>query len=181
MVGTEDWQERIGIVLRSAHDAESPEGKALAFLRAARIARRYAPEEVEGILGQAYVADSSSSVAAATVRGAAWWTPTAPTTSSRANARCSIRISDPKARADLAFRFGVRWALRHQNVDQGMPLVEEALKLDPGHEAAFAFLKDVYGTREGNWERVLDLAERCRRASRGARPPRRTYWPKLGS
>jgi tetratricopeptide (TPR) repeat protein len=53
----------------------------------------------------------------------------------------------------------VRWALRHQNIEAGTQLLEEALQLDPGHEPAFAFLREAYGTKEGKWERVATLAD----------------------
>src|SRR5262249_48791301 len=59
-VSPDDWQERIGFLLRTGHEASDGPQRAVAFLRAARIARRYAPEEMEGILGQAYGADPLS-------------------------------------------------------------------------------------------------------------------------
>ena len=62
-----------------------------------------------------------------------------------------------KARA--AYLFGSRWALRHQNLELGAQLVEEALKLDPAREEAFTFLRDAYGARGSDWERVISLAE----------------------
>ncbi len=68
-------------------------------------------------------------------------------------------VSDPHERADAAFRFGARWALRHQNPEVGSQLLEESLKLDPSRESAFAFLRDAYGTRGGDWDRVIGLAE----------------------
>src|SRR5688572_11504730 len=52
-VGPDEWQERISALLRSAHDAETSAGRGRAFLRAARIARRHAPSELEGILARA--------------------------------------------------------------------------------------------------------------------------------
>ncbi len=158
MVGTEDWQERIGVVLRTAHEAADAALKATAFLRAARIARRYAPEEVEGILAKAYTSDPQSLVAAALFEGLL-------ADANRADTILQVQqevlssIGDTGERAEVAFRYGVRWALRHQNVEAGTQLIEEALKLDPSHEPAFAFLRETWGTRESNWERVIELAE----------------------
>ena len=158
MVGTEDWQERIGTVLRAAHDSESSSGKAEALLRAARIARRYAPEEVEAILGRAYSSDPGSVVVAALYEGML-------IDASRTDAVVAMQrevleaVSDPKMRADLAFRFGARWALRHQNFEPAIALLDEALGLDPSHEAAFAFYRDLHGTRDGQWAQVAAKAE----------------------
>src|SRR4051812_15991859 len=42
-----DWQPQVASLIRSARDADTAEQKAEAFLRASRIARRFAPEEVE--------------------------------------------------------------------------------------------------------------------------------------
>src|SRR6185436_20564077 len=49
-VAADEWQDRIGQILRSAHQSSDRQGKVTAFLRAARLARRYAPDEVEGLL-----------------------------------------------------------------------------------------------------------------------------------
>lgn len=158
MVGTEDWQERIGTVLRAAHEVSTGSGKAETLLRAARIARRYAPDEVEGILGRAYSSDPGSVIVSALYEGML-------VEASRTDAVVAMQrqvldgIADAKARADLAFRFGVRWALRHQNLDAAVPLLDESLELDPTHEAAFAFYKDLNGTRDGQWAKVAAKAD----------------------
>ena len=44
-VGADEWQERIATLLREAHAAATPDGSSEIFLRAARIARRFAPTE----------------------------------------------------------------------------------------------------------------------------------------
>ncbi|MCK6592674.1 MAG: hypothetical protein L6Q76_34390, partial [Polyangiaceae bacterium] len=70
---------------------------------------------------------------------------------------------DPSGRARLylrAARIGVRWATRHQNTEIGAQLLEEALLHDPTNEAAFVFLRDLWGGKEGNWDKVLQLAEK---------------------
>ena len=59
------WQDRVGQLLRSAHEAREPSVKARLFVRAARIARRFAPEAMEGMLAQAYAADPANREAAA--------------------------------------------------------------------------------------------------------------------
>ena len=59
----------------------------------------------------------------------------------------------------LALAFGGRWVARHQNVEVGTRFLEQALKLDSSLEAAFHFLRDAYGKKGGDWNRVLGLAE----------------------
>ncbi len=54
-VTPDSWQDRLASLLRLAHSSDDSLSKSFAFMRAARIARRYAPEEVEGMLTQAYV------------------------------------------------------------------------------------------------------------------------------
>src|SRR5262249_50545975 len=78
------------------------------------------------------------------------------------------RILDSLAgaeRGSIAFKFGVRWATRHQNLEVGAQLLEESLMNDPTNEAAFSFLRDLYGVKEGNWDKVLQLAERLAAAN----------------
>ena len=77
----------------------------------------------------------------------------------RRSAACSTPSTGP-ARADVAFRYGVRWATRHQNPELGAQLFEEALEHDPGNEGAFAYLRDLWGTKQGDWDRVVKLAEK---------------------
>src|SRR5699024_3037010 len=49
-VGDGDWQPRMAGLLRASREASSSSERAALLLRAARIVRRFAPEEVEGIL-----------------------------------------------------------------------------------------------------------------------------------
>jgi len=106
-VGADEWQERIASLLRSAHEAGNTLERSAIFLRAARIARRFAPTEFEGILAQAYAADPSSASAAALYEGLlvdAQRTETILETQRDA----LKRIESPAAKADASFRFGAR-------------------------------------------------------------------------
>ncbi|MEB2322623.1 MAG: tetratricopeptide repeat protein, partial [Sorangiineae bacterium] len=156
--GPEDWQDRIGFLLRSAHQAEAPDAKSALFMRAARLARRYAPTEVEDLLAQAYRANPTSAEAAALYESLL---VEAQRTDGILQTQRALldATAQPAKKAELAFAFGVRWALRHQNVEIGAQLLEESLKLDPSRLAAFTFLRGEYGTRSGDWSRVLGLAE----------------------
>jgi tetratricopeptide (TPR) repeat protein len=64
-----DWQDRMGTLLRAAHSSDDVAKKASLFLRAARLVRRFAPEEAEGVLAQAYAADPTDHRVAATYEG----------------------------------------------------------------------------------------------------------------
>ena len=157
-VGADEWQDRVAALLRSAHDAPTPAQSSTLFLRAARIARRSAPSEYEGILAQAYAVDPASANAAALYEGLlvdAQRTDTILETQREA----LKRLDSPLAKADASFRFGARWALRHQNLEVSSQFLEDALRLDPNREPAFTFLKDAIGVRGGDWERVIRLAD----------------------
>ena len=157
-VGEGEWQERIAALLRSAHEAATAVDSSAVFLRAARIARRFAPTEYEGILAQAYAVDPASNSAAALYEGLL--VDAQRTEAILETQRDALkRIESPAAKADASFRFGARWALRHQNLEVGGQFLEEALRIDPTREPAFTFLKDAIGVRGGEWERVIRLAD----------------------
>ncbi|MEZ4226752.1 MAG: tetratricopeptide repeat protein [Polyangiaceae bacterium] len=167
MVGTEDWQERVGELLRGAHQASDAMSKAQMFVRAARVARRYAPGEVEGMLAQAYSADPAS-LAAATLYEALLVDEDRTDAIYEQQKFVLESIEDATTRSDVAFRFGVRWALRHQNAEVSGALFEEALRLNPSHEAAFNCLKEAWGAQGGDWSRVVTLAQQLAGSVSGA-------------
>jgi tetratricopeptide (TPR) repeat protein len=157
-LGADEWQDRMAELLRRAHAAESPAEKSAMFLRAARIVRRFAPEDAEGILGMAYAADPKNSAAAATYEGLL--AESQRSEKILETQREALKAStDTHEKATAAYQFGARWALRHQNVEVGTQLIEEALRLDPTREEAFTFLRDTWGTKGGDWERVVRLAD----------------------
>src|SRR6187551_1034864 len=154
----EDWQDRVGELLRTAHDSPSAAAKSDAFIRASRIAKRYAPTEFEGILAQAYSADPTNVKAAAIYEGLL--VETERTERILETQRESLKgISDAQAKAALSFVFGARWAVRHQNAEVSAQLFEEALRHDATLEPAFTFLKDTYGAKGGDYEQVIRLAD----------------------
>ncbi|MBN1609972.1 MAG: tetratricopeptide repeat protein [Polyangiaceae bacterium] len=165
-VGEEGWQERIAGLLRSAHESDDNSARASAFLRAARVARRFAPAEVEGILRQAYVASPTDIVVGSLWEGLLVEQERADII---AETQRSIveQTEDDAARADAALEFGTRWALRHQNPDMAATFLTQVLRLDPSREAAFVFLRDVYGTRDGDWGHVLDLVDEAIQSASG--------------
>ncbi|HMI87746.1 MAG TPA: tetratricopeptide repeat protein [Polyangiaceae bacterium] len=154
------WQDRVGQLLRTAHEAPDPSSRARLFVRAARIARRFAPEAMEGMLAQAYAADPADRAAAALYENLL-------VEAQRTNAileqqrQVLAGIADTAKRGDAALRFGTRWVTRHQNLEAGVELLQEAFAADPSNEAAFTFLREIWGTKEGNWERVVELLDRA--------------------
>ena len=152
------WQEHLGGLLRSANDESDPAAKARKLLRASRVARRFAPEEAEDMLSRAYAAHAADRQVAALYEGLL-------VDSGRFEAleqaqRQILQLSpDRGARASLAIAFGTRWVLRHQNLEIGARFLEEALRIDPGSEGAFLFLREAYGKKAGDWDRVLTIAE----------------------
>ena len=152
------WQGHVAALLKQAADAINPELRSRLFLRAARVARRFAPEQVEGLLEKSFRAMPTAKQAAALFEG---MLVERGETERLASIQREVieELPSPGERADLALTFGTRWVSRHQNVEIGSRFLEEALALDPSSEGAFHFLRDVYGKKAGDWDRVLRLAE----------------------
>ncbi|AKU99995.1 TPR domain protein, putative component of TonB system [Labilithrix luteola] len=152
------WQTHVQQLVRAASEAESGEGRSRLYLRAARIARRFAPDDVQDLLERAYSADPSNKQNAALYEGALAELGKLDHLEAL-QSRLLEGEGDIKARARLAHTFGARWASRHQNVDIGSKFLEESIRLDPENEGAFHYLRDAYGRKGGDWDRVLTLAE----------------------
>ena len=152
------WQEHLGQLLRSANDEGDPAAKARKLLRASRVARRFAPDEAEDMLSRAYASYAADRQVAALYEGIL-------VDGGRAEAleqaqRQILQLSsNRRARASLAIAFGTRWVLRHQNLEIGARFLEEALRIDADSEGAFLFLREAYGKKAGDWDRVLTIAE----------------------
>jgi tetratricopeptide (TPR) repeat protein len=132
--------------------------RARLYVRAARVARRFAPDRMATYLEKAYVAFPESQEAAALYEAmlaeAGRLEGLVPQQD-----KLLANVPEKSARADRAQLFGVRWALRHQNVDLGVRFFEEAVKLDAAQEGALAFVREIVGRKGGDWESVLGLAE----------------------
>lgn len=129
------------------------------YLRAARIAKRFAPDRVEELLAAAYEADPHSKQAACLFEGLL-----VEEERTQGIVELQRRVLDrlpSGGRAEAAFAYGLRWATRHQNVELGSKLLEESLDDDPSNEAAFAYLRELWGSKEGDWDRVAQLAEKA--------------------
>jgi len=151
------WQAHVAQLVRAAQDGDGvTRGRLL--LRAARVAKRFAPDEVEGLLQRAYSADPASKQVAALYEGLL---VDAGRNEELDRVQHSIvgQLSDKAAKGQAALLFGVRWVSRHQNVELGAKWLEEAVKLDARNDGAFQYLRDLHGKKGGEWERVLGLAE----------------------
>ena len=165
-VGEKDWQERVASLLRASREAKSGPERAAVLVRAARIASRFAPEEVEGILVQAYAAAPTSVVVAAQLEDLL--AKADRTDAILAHQRTILgKVKGDAERGRAAFCFGARWAMRHQNHELGAEFIEQAIEADPSNEAGFAYLREVYGTMGGDWARVVTLAEKLAAKSEG--------------
>ena len=157
-VSEADWQDRMGLLLRSAHESTDAVEKSDAFLRAARIVRRFAPGDAEGILEQAYVSWPMGLAAASQYEG---MLVDAERTERIYEVQQGVIASQSEApeQAAIAHHYGARWAMRHQNHEVAAPLLEQALRLDPSLDSAFLYLRDTYGARQGDWSRVVSLVD----------------------
>ena len=154
------WHTHTTAVLEQieAHAGALPSARARVYMRAARIAKRFSPGDVEGLLARAYELDPRDKEAAALFEQMLM-----EEERSQAIIETQRRVLDAlsgSARAEIAFRYGVRWATRHQNTELGAQLFEEALEHDSNNEGAFSYLRDLWGSKLGEWERVAKLAEK---------------------
>ncbi|HMA91344.1 MAG TPA: tetratricopeptide repeat protein, partial [Polyangiaceae bacterium] len=152
-VTQDTWQERIAHLLRTAHADTSVSGKGRAFLRAARIARRFAEEEAESILTQAYSADYSNSATATLLENLL-------VQKQRTDVILQLQqsivaaCSQEQERVRALRHFGTRWALRHQNPEVAAHFFKDVLSRDPSQVAVFIYLRDQAG---GNPQTVAEL------------------------
>ena len=152
------WKAHVKQLTRAATEADVPEIESRLVLRAARVTRRFAPDKSLDLLERSYSADPSSKQVAALYEGALAELTKLEELESLQN-KLLEGSANKDLRAQLAHVFGARWVSRHQNVDTGTKFLEESLKLNPENEGAFHYLREAYGRKGGDWDRVLSLAE----------------------
>ncbi len=153
-----DWQDRVGELLRAAHAAADTAERSALFTRAARIVNSFAPGEVQGVLEQAYVADPQNLRVAALLE--ALLVEAGSTERIYELQRSMVEaVTTAPEQAAMLRAFGARWAIRHQNHEVAAGLLEQAARLDPDDDTALLYLRDVYGDRMGEWSRVLQLVD----------------------
>src|SRR5512133_1919316 len=157
-VTQDTWQERIAHLLRTAHADTSVSGKGRAFLRAARIARRFAEEEAESILTQAYSADYSNSATATLLENLL-------VQKQRTDVILQLQqsivaaCSQEQERVRALRHFGTRWALRHQNPEVAAHFFKDVLSRDPSQVAVFIYLRDQAGGNPADLQARVHLTE----------------------
>ncbi|MDB4996993.1 MAG: domain protein putative component of TonB system, partial [Myxococcaceae bacterium] len=145
------WQTHVSQLTKSAKDESDPAAKSRLLMRAARITRRFSPDDVLAMLERSYAADPSSKQAAALYEGAMGEAGKLDELE-QVQSRILQSEASKKLRAKMAHVFGTRWVSRHQNVDTGAKFLEESIKLDPENEGAFHYLRDAYGRKGGDWD-----------------------------
>ena len=135
------WQERIAALLRGAHAETTNSSKGRMFLRAARIARRFAPNEVEGILTQAYAADYRNSATTTLLENLLVENQRTDVILQLQQSIVSACTSEPE-RIDAMTHFGTRWALRHQNAEVAGLFFRDALARDPSLASLLIYMRD---------------------------------------
>ncbi|MFO0667853.1 MAG: hypothetical protein U0174_28125 [Polyangiaceae bacterium] len=140
--------------------AASAEGakKARLLMRAARVVKRFAPDEAEALLEQAYTANPESLEIATAYEGLLAEAGRFESLQAT-QAELLESTADHHARGHLAFVFGGRWVGRLQQVDVGIRFLEDAVKLTPDADGAFQFLRDYHGKKSGDWDKVISIAE----------------------
>jgi golgin subfamily B member 1 len=132
------------------------------LLRASRVARRFAPDEAEGMLARAYARRPHEQASIASLRGLLAEQGRFDVLE-QAQQQISRRPR-PRTRGRLALIFGTRWVGASSERRRRPAFLEEALKLDPDNEGAFFFLTEAYGKKGGDWDRVLTSPKKPRRA-----------------
>jgi len=159
------WQGRVSDLLQQASSAQG-DAQGELLLRAARLARRFAPAEAEGLLARAYAASPLNRQIAALYEGMLLEAQRHEELASQQQQILAGLGGEEKA--SVAFRFAARWAMRHQNPEQAARFVEQSMMAYPT-EGAFLYLKELHGTKDSNWEHVARMAE-----------PPSSSWPRLG-
>jgi tetratricopeptide (TPR) repeat protein len=158
------WQDRVAELLRTAGQSDDATARSALFLRAARLAKRFAPSELLGLLEKAYAADPLNRQVAALFEGA--HAEAGSFEALEAVQKALVSGASPALRGATAVAFGARWVGRHQQPDVGARFLEEAVRAD-GADGAFTYLRDTFGKKGGDWNRVLVLAEEAGAAAYG--------------
>ncbi len=108
------WEQQVAQLLRASNEATG-NARGRLLVRAARIARRFAPDEMVSMLARAYAANPNSREAAALYEGTLADKGELARLEQEQEALLK-EIDDRLGRARLALTFGTRWVSRHQNV-----------------------------------------------------------------
>ncbi len=157
-VTADSWQDRLAGLLRLAHSSVDSQTKSFAFMRAARIARRFAPDEVEGMLTQAYVSHFQNVSAVALLENLL---VESGRTETILRIQRQVLDSLPERNKVEAFlAFGARWALRHQNVEVAGQFLLEALRRSPDLSQVLIYLREHADEWPTGYDGLLAVVDR---------------------
>ncbi|MEM1029422.1 MAG: tetratricopeptide repeat protein [Myxococcota bacterium] len=151
------FRERVDGLLGAAAEATSHEERARFLVRAARVAAPFDGATYEELLLAAYQANADDAQAASLFEE--YMVAEGRLAEVLDTQRKMLESASAETGPGLAFRYGVRWTTRHQNVELGARLLEQAVIGDPTNDAAFTFLRELWGTAGGDWERVAGLCD----------------------
>ncbi len=156
-VGEDDWRAHVGALASEAEGVSDPADKARLLLRAARVAHRFGADEYEQLLLLAYQTDVDD--LQATTVYEEYMASSGELAAVLQAQRAILEQADEQDGPRLAFRYGVRWTVRHQNVDLGARLLEQSFLGDPENDVAYTYLRRLWGSQGGDWERVVELVQ----------------------
>ncbi len=177
-----DASERIDDLVGAAAEQTNINKRVEFLLRAARLAKRHGFDSYEELLLAAYQADCNDPQASALYEEL--MVSEGRLAQVLETQREMLEAATAETGPRLAFRYGVRWATRHQNVELGARLLEQAVIGDPTNDAAFTFLRELWGAHGNDWARVVALTEQI--AEMGEPPTfilaegARVLWLKVG-
>jgi tetratricopeptide (TPR) repeat protein len=149
----ESWEARVAQLVGEATSEKS----GLKFLRAARVVKRFAAEEHESMLVRAYQCAPTDLLIASALEGL-FAEPSRADELRDLQGRIADRLEGAE-RARALHAFGARWATRHQSFVHAAEAFRQALELDPSDDTAVIFLRELWGAKDGAWQKVASALE----------------------
>jgi tetratricopeptide (TPR) repeat protein len=156
-VAAEEWPVQVGRLLQQAEASGDRAEKAETLLRAAGIAGAFSEPDKGQLLLRAYEADPLHDRVTALFEGQ--YVETDHTEELAViQSRLLEACRDTGDRGELAFRFGARWAQRH-NARLAVPLLLSALRVNVDYQPAVTYLYEASKTDSSLDEVLVGLAE----------------------
>lgn len=157
-VASTEWKAHVDALVQTAQGTDDATLRSRLLLRAARVAKRFAPDQMDALLEESYRANPLDKQVATLYEAAA--VDAGKLEALEALQRKLLEgVNDRAHRARMAHTFGNRWVSRHQNQDIGAAFLEQSVQLDAANEGAFFYLREAFGKKAGDWDRVLTIAE----------------------
>ena len=140
------WTDAVNALAQEADALQGAESANL-YLRAARIARRFDATAVEGLLAHAYAAQPLDRQAASVYEGLLVGSDRSAALEEAQ--RVFLDALTQRARAQVAFRLGTRWATRHQNLEAGARLPRRSVQPRSVARSSVHFPSRLLGRERG--------------------------------